>query len=534
MISGKRPVLVACLLAVLLLVGTVHPTVVAAQTTDVERAQERLQAANRAYQTALVTVDAAYEAGVETREFDARLDEANEALTDGVDAVRATPPNTERALEAATRAERLSLAVEEDATVATQQALADEAIERETARLSSPAADEWLQRAETDRADGQFDAVERDLLYAQHAAQVTHYEAYLQNLSAQGLDLVALDAEVAAFDESVESGTLDAGEASQLRQSMQRADVCVRQLHAATLAIERADQTSSVLVSADLTAATAAQQEGYDALERGEYDAACRAAEAAETAADSETRRVESTLEANVLAKTVDAVYDTLRAVVPGFGDDTVASTTVVHPPTLVVVDVSPVSVTAAPPTPSVTPLDFTAEAVTTPVPSEPDEQVADDVEETPEQERTPERERTPTERDETVEREETAEPERAQTDRVEQPVREETVRFVIRIDGVDECGTTCRDVTGTLRNVGTGDAHNVEVDMALSVDGSVLWTGTQSLGTVPAGETRTVSQRIVLGFGEALQARSNGTVDVLITVRSDEETQTIRDTVPV
>ncbi|EJN58083.1 coiled-coil domain-containing protein [Halogranum rubrum] len=526
MISGKRPVLVACLLAVLLLVGTVHP-VVAAQTTEVERAQERLQAANRAYQTALVTVDVAQEAGVETGEFDERLDEADEALTDGVDAVRATPPDTERALEAATRAERLSLAVEEDATVATQQALADAAIERERARLSS-SADEWLQRAEADRADGQFAAVERDLQYAQHAAQATHYEAYLQNLSAQGLDPVALDAEVAAFDEAVESGTLAPREASQLRQSMRRADVCVRRLHAATLAIERADQTSSVLVSADLTAATAAHQEGYDALERGEYDVACRAAETAQTAADSETRRVQSTLETDVLAKTVDAVYDTLRAMIPGFGDDTVASTTVVHPPTLVVVDVSPVSVTVVPPTPSVTPLDFTAEAVTTPVPSEPDEQVVDDVDATPEREETAKPERAQ------AEPVATAEPERAQTDRVEQPVREETVRFVIRIDGVDECGTTCRDVTGTLRNVGTGDAHNVEVDMALSVDGSVLWTGTQSLGTVPAGETRTISQRIVLGFGEALQARSNGTVDVLITVRSDEETQTIRDTVAV
>ncbi|SEP06647.1 hypothetical protein SAMN04487948_112119 [Halogranum amylolyticum] len=571
MIRELRPVLVACLLVSALLVGTVHASVggdfVRQQVTseqpspeDVERAHERLQQANRGYQTALATVDAADDVGVDTRPFDDRLGDAHAALTEGVEAVRQTPPNTERAIEAAAHAELLSLAVRADAEEAARRAVAEAAIDAEVARLESEEVDAsaatavWFRRARADLAAARFEAAERDLRYARHAAQRVHYESYLANLSAQGLELEALESELTTFSESIEEGSLEPGDAAQVRQSFVRTDTCVARLHEATLAIERANRTSSVLVTANVTAATEARQQGYGALERGEYDAACQYADTAIETANAETRRVRTTIADDVVARTVDVVYDALRGFVAAF-DGRPSTPNTVHPPTLTLVDDDPVSVAFTPPTPSVTPLDFTAGSVDVPTPTIGDEE-RPSAETQPPADRatstvatgktvTDETERggdevgdgreathtvTPTR---TVERVEAASGDGEAT-RDTEAVEEEHVRFDIRIDRVEACGATCRDITGTLRNVGTGDAHNVEADIELSVGGTVVWTGTESVGTLPAGETRPVSQRITLGFGEALQARSSGSVDVVIVVRSDEHTQTIRDTIPI
>jgi hypothetical protein len=540
MIREKRQVLVACLLAVLLLVGTAQSSVAVGQQTtqssDVERAHERLQQANRVYQTAVATVDAARDAGADTRAFEERLEEAHTALTAGVEAVRRPQPNTDRAIESAARAELLALAVEADAEVAAKRAVANATIdataERLASRRQSTATDAWLQRARQHQANEQFEAVERDLLYAQHAAQVDEYEAYLANLSAQGLELTTLEAELATVATSIDEGSLAPRNATRLRQSFVRADACVRRLHNATLAIERANRTSSLLVETDVTAATTARQHGYDALQRGKYAAACRHAETAAEAANSETRRVRTALERNVLARAVDVVYDALRGLVAGVGGERPAPESV-HPPELTLVDVSPLSVAFSPPSPTVTPLDFTTDTVDIPPPpsTESDERRADTTPQATESdERRPDAAPPAADRSVSEDRPPSTDDSATNTETVE----EEQVRFAIRIDRVEQCGAACRDVTGTLRNVGTGDAHNVEADIELSVDGTVVWTGTESVGTVPAGETRPFSQRITLGFREALQARSSGNVEAVITVRSDEHTQVIRETIAI
>ena len=536
----KRQVIVACLLAVLLLVGTAQSGVgveqQTVQSTDVERAHERLQQANRVYQTAVATVDAARDVGADTRAFEERLEEAHTALTTGVEAVQRPQPNADRAIESAARAELLALAVETDAEVAARRAVANATIDAVAGRFESQeqstATDVWLQRARQHQANEQFEAVERDLLYAQHAAQIAQYEAYLANLSAQGLELTALEAELTTVAASIDDGSLAPRNATRLRQSFVRADTCVERLHDATLAIERANRTSSLLVETDVTAATTARQQGYDALQRGEYDAACRHAETAVEAANTETGRVRTALERNVLARAVDVVYDALRGLVARVDGERSAPKSV-HPPELILVDVSPVEITFRSPSPTVTPLDFTTDTVDIPPPpsTENEERPSDTTPQATESgERRPDTAPPAADRSASDDRPPSTDDAAAgDTEAVE-----EQVRFAIRIDRVEQCGAACRDVTGTLRNVGTGDAHDVEADIELSVDGTVVWTGTESIGTVPAGETRPFSQRITLGFREALQTRSSGSVDAVITVRSDEHTQVIRETIPI
>lgn len=90
-------------------------------------------------------------------------------------------------------------------------------------------------------------------------------------------------------------------------------------------------------------------------------------------------------------------------------------------------------------------------------------------------------------------------------------------------VDRIEDCGTTCRDVTATLSNVGDATATSVAVEFRLSVDGDRIRANEESVGTLAAGESYTTAQRIELGYGDALAIeRNDGWVTIETVIRFD------------
>ncbi|MFB6156732.1 MAG: hypothetical protein ABEJ34_02690 [Haloferacaceae archaeon] len=111
-------------------------------------------------------------------------------------------------------------------------------------------------------------------------------------------------------------------------------------------------------------------------------------------------------------------------------------------------------------------------------------------------------------------------------TETVERPA------FAFTIDRIEECGRTCRDVTSTLANDGDARATNVVVYTRVFVgngtDGDVVWSGSESVGTLDPGATHTATRRVKLSYSEGLAVRNaDGLITIQTTVESDQRTVT-------
>lgn len=101
---------------------------------------------------------------------------------------------------------------------------------------------------------------------------------------------------------------------------------------------------------------------------------------------------------------------------------------------------------------------------------------------------------------------------------------------FAVTIDSIERCGTTCRDVTTTLRNNQRTTARNVTVWTRLfagrGTDGDVVWRGTERVGRLGPGASTTATNRVTLSLGDGLAIRSaDGWVTLQTTVETAEGT---------
>jgi len=103
---------------------------------------------------------------------------------------------------------------------------------------------------------------------------------------------------------------------------------------------------------------------------------------------------------------------------------------------------------------------------------------------------------------------------------------------FRTEVDRIENCGRTCRDVTGTVTNDGDAEATDVTVYTRIfagnGTDGDVVWEGKREIGTLEAGASTTATQRVELSYTEALAVQqADGWITVQTTVQSDEKTVT-------
>jgi hypothetical protein len=106
---------------------------------------------------------------------------------------------------------------------------------------------------------------------------------------------------------------------------------------------------------------------------------------------------------------------------------------------------------------------------------------------------------------------------------------------FTVTVDRIEKCGETCRDVTTTVANEQSTDASNVTVYSRIyagnGTDGKVVWSGTESVGDLDAGESYTTTKRVDLSLREAYAVRQqDGWITVRTTVQSDSETVTFTE----
>ena len=104
---------------------------------------------------------------------------------------------------------------------------------------------------------------------------------------------------------------------------------------------------------------------------------------------------------------------------------------------------------------------------------------------------------------------------------------------FVFTVEEIEQCGNTCRNVTTSLTNQQSTDASGVDVTTDIyagnETDSDPLWTGEESVGDLPAGDTYTVTRRVELGFSDALAIEQNdGWITIETTIESDSTTMTV------
>ena len=106
-----------------------------------------------------------------------------------------------------------------------------------------------------------------------------------------------------------------------------------------------------------------------------------------------------------------------------------------------------------------------------------------------------------------------------------------DTPNFTFAVQNIEECGTTCRDVTVAATNRMDDTATGVEIETVISADGDQLWTGTESFTEVDAGETKTRTKRVELGYLEAAKVQNNnGYITVTTTITWDGGEQTFSE----
>jgi len=104
---------------------------------------------------------------------------------------------------------------------------------------------------------------------------------------------------------------------------------------------------------------------------------------------------------------------------------------------------------------------------------------------------------------------------------------------FVFTIDEIEQCGSTCRDVTSTVTNQQSSEATGVDVTTDIyagnETSGDTIWSGEEDVGTLPAGESYTATKRVNLGMSDALAVEQNdGWITIETTIESDSKTMTI------
>jgi hypothetical protein len=104
---------------------------------------------------------------------------------------------------------------------------------------------------------------------------------------------------------------------------------------------------------------------------------------------------------------------------------------------------------------------------------------------------------------------------------------------FAFTIDEIEQCGSTCRDVTSTVTNQQSSEATGVDVTTDIyagnETSGDTIWSGEEDVGTLPAGESYTATKRVDLGMSDALAVEQNdGWITIETTIESDSKTMTI------
>ena len=110
------------------------------------------------------------------------------------------------------------------------------------------------------------------------------------------------------------------------------------------------------------------------------------------------------------------------------------------------------------------------------------------------------------------------------------------TPPFAFVIDNIEECGTTCRDVTTTLTNQQDTTAEEITVYSRIFAGRGVdeddqIWRGEEPVGTLGPGESYTTTREVELSFQEGLAVQNeDGWITIQTTVETADQTVTFTE----
>jgi hypothetical protein len=95
---------------------------------------------------------------------------------------------------------------------------------------------------------------------------------------------------------------------------------------------------------------------------------------------------------------------------------------------------------------------------------------------------------------------------------------------YDVDVGEVRECGTTCREVSIALTNTGTVAATELVAETRISTGGTIIWTDTESIGRLDAGETYRTTRRVELSVEDGARVRRNdNVVSIQLVLRAVE-----------
>lgn len=111
------------------------------------------------------------------------------------------------------------------------------------------------------------------------------------------------------------------------------------------------------------------------------------------------------------------------------------------------------------------------------------------------------------------------------------QAASSDTPDFAFTVKDISKCGSTCRDVTVGATNTMNSTATDVTVKSVITADGDKLWSGSESFSEVAAGETKTRTKRVKLGYLDAAKVKNNdGYITITTTITWDGGEQTFSE----
>ncbi|KTG10880.1 hypothetical protein AUR64_06770 [Haloprofundus marisrubri] len=100
--------------------------------------------------------------------------------------------------------------------------------------------------------------------------------------------------------------------------------------------------------------------------------------------------------------------------------------------------------------------------------------------------------------------------------DEAVQDAYDQPLRF--SVGEIEECGTTCRDVTAEVRNTGNESIDDIDVEVHIFADDDEVWDGNVEVGSVDAAASQQETIRVELGYMDAYKIKQN---DGYITVKT-------------
>ena len=115
-------------------------------------------------------------------------------------------------------------------------------------------------------------------------------------------------------------------------------------------------------------------------------------------------------------------------------------------------------------------------------------------------------------------------------------PTATPTPPFGFVIENVEECGTTCRNVTSTLTNQQDSTVEGVTVYSRIFAGQEVdpdeeVWRGEESVGTLGPGESYTTTRQVELSVQDGLAVQNeDGWITIQTTVETEGRTVTFTE----